>query len=165
MHAGKLDFLALKWAITEQFRDYLFYAKSLVVYTDNNPLTFVLTTAKLNAIGHRCVGELADFNFTFRKDNGDADALSRMPLEPDNPDHLCTEEISPLVTTAAVQGIMLTKEAHYACVNTLQVQTSVLTETDKLLKTNCHISKQEMITAQREDEAIRRLISYKSRGH
>ena len=26
MHSGKLEFLALKWSVTEQFRDYLYYA-------------------------------------------------------------------------------------------------------------------------------------------
>ncbi len=50
LHAGKLEFLALKWSVTEQFRDYLDYAPSFVVYTDNNPLTYILSTAKLNAI-------------------------------------------------------------------------------------------------------------------
>ena len=39
MHAGKLEFLALKWAVTEHFQDYLYYTKQIMVYTDNNPLT------------------------------------------------------------------------------------------------------------------------------
>ena len=26
LHSGKLEFLALKWAVCEKFRDYLFYA-------------------------------------------------------------------------------------------------------------------------------------------
>ena len=80
MHSGKLEFLALKWSVTEQFRDYLYYVPEFVVYTDNNPLTYVLTSAKLNATGLRWVGELADFNFEIRyrpgKLNADADSLS-----------------------------------------------------------------------------------------
>lgn len=47
----------------EKFRDYLFYAPYFTVYTDNNPLTYVMSTAKLNAVGHRWVGELSDFWF------------------------------------------------------------------------------------------------------
>ena len=47
----KLEFLCLKWAITEQFHEYL-YGNTFDVYTDNNPLTYVLTTAKLDAMGH-----------------------------------------------------------------------------------------------------------------
>ena len=57
LHSGKLEFLALKWSITEHFRDYLLYAPSFMVYTDNNPLTYVLTSAKLNATGHHWIGE------------------------------------------------------------------------------------------------------------
>ena len=53
LHSGKLEFLALKWAITEHFWDYLFYASDFTVYTDNNPLTYVMTTAKLNSTRHR----------------------------------------------------------------------------------------------------------------
>ena len=51
LHSGKLEFLALKWSVTEQFKDYLYYAPSFRVYTDNNPLTYVMSTAKLNATG------------------------------------------------------------------------------------------------------------------
>ena len=58
LHSGKLEFLALKWAICEQSRDYLYYAPSFVVFTDNNPLTYVLSSAKLNATGLGWVGEL-----------------------------------------------------------------------------------------------------------
>lgn len=66
LHAGKLEFLALKWAFTEKFQDYLFYAPSFVVYTDNNPLTYVMSSAKLNATGLIWVAELADYNFTIK---------------------------------------------------------------------------------------------------
>lgn len=48
----QLEFLALKWAIVDKFHDYLYGAK-FTVRTDNNPLTYVLATAKLNATGHR----------------------------------------------------------------------------------------------------------------
>ncbi len=64
LHSGKLEFLALKWSITERFRDYLYYSPGFTVLTDNNPLTYVLTSGKLNATGHRWVAELSDFHFT-----------------------------------------------------------------------------------------------------
>ena len=64
LHCGKLEFLAPKWVVCEQFRGYLYYAPSFQVYTDNNPLTYVLSTAKLNAMGLHWKGNLADFNFT-----------------------------------------------------------------------------------------------------
>ena len=62
LHAGKLEFLALKWAITGQFRDYLYYSPKFTVFTDNNPLTYILTSAKLKATGLQWVNELADFH-------------------------------------------------------------------------------------------------------
>ena len=58
----KLEFLCLKWAITEQFHEYL-YGNNFDVYTDNNPPTYVLMTAKLDAMGHRWVASLANYNF------------------------------------------------------------------------------------------------------
>lgn len=83
LHSGKLEFLALKWAICDKFRDYLYYAPTFTVYTDNNPLTYVLSTAKLNAVGHRWVGELTDFHFDIKyrtgKMNADTDTLSHYP--------------------------------------------------------------------------------------
>ena len=53
MHSGKLEFLALKWAISEKFRDYLINGPTFNVVTDNNPLTYILSSAKLNATGLR----------------------------------------------------------------------------------------------------------------
>ncbi|KAL9971666.1 hypothetical protein ACROYT_G017863 [Oculina patagonica] len=49
LHSGKLEFLALKWAITDKFRDYLFFAPSFVVFTDNNPLTYVMSSASVGS--------------------------------------------------------------------------------------------------------------------
>ena len=102
MHSGKLEFLAMKWAITERFADYLRYGPPFVVYTDNNPLTYVLTTAKLNAVGQRWVNELADFNFEIRykpgKENVDADFLSRQPRDINEFKGSCTEKVPAAVT-------------------------------------------------------------------
>ena len=58
-----LEFLALKWAITDRFHEYL-YGTTFDVYTDNNPLTYILSTAKLDAMGHRWVASLGPYNFT-----------------------------------------------------------------------------------------------------
>ena len=79
--AHKLEFLALKWSITEKFYDYL-YGAQFEVFTDNNPLTYVMTSAKLDATGLRWVAALSSFNFSLKycpgKKNTVADALSRM---------------------------------------------------------------------------------------
>ena len=52
-HSSKLEFLALKWAICDHFKDYLFYSPHFEVYTDFNPLTYIKTSCKLNATGQR----------------------------------------------------------------------------------------------------------------
>ena len=62
LHSGKLEFLALKWAITDKFSDYLINGPPFEVVTDNNHLTYVLTTAKLNTTGLRWVAELANYH-------------------------------------------------------------------------------------------------------
>lgn len=66
-HLSKLEFFALFWAVTRHFREYLCCSPfDFHVKTDNNPLIYVNTTAKLNATGHRWVSELASFNFTLK---------------------------------------------------------------------------------------------------
>lgn len=109
LHSGKLEFLALKWSITEKFRDYLYYAHTFTVYSDNNPLTYVLTSAKLNATGCRWVAELADFHFTIKyhpgKENIDADSLSRMPLDVGTMMEQCTKELSSDCVEATIQAV------------------------------------------------------------
>ena len=78
-HFTKLEFLALKWAATEHFKEYLPY-QHFLVKTENNPLTYIMTTPNLDATGHWWVGALARFNFQleYQKgwDNTVADVLS-----------------------------------------------------------------------------------------
>ena len=109
LHSGKLEFLALKWAVCEHFRDYLYHAPDFIVYTDNNPLTYVPTTAKLNATAHRWVSELADFSFTIKyrpgHANKDTDALSRLPMDIASYMKLCTENMSESDTKACCVGV------------------------------------------------------------
>ena len=56
------SFLALKWAIMEQFHEYLHW-NTFVVYMDNNPLTYILTSAQLDATGHHWVASLANYKY------------------------------------------------------------------------------------------------------
>ena len=100
--AHKLEFLALKLLITERFHEYL-YGGHFEVYTDNNPLTFILTTAKLDSTGQRWVASLANYNFkSFYKSgklNVEADALSCIPWENTQKDHM-----EPLIVKTMLQS-------------------------------------------------------------
>ena len=77
--AHKLGILALKWSVTERFHEYL-YGGHFEVYMDNNLLTYILTTAKLDATGQKWVASLANYNFKIstgvEKLSVEADALS-----------------------------------------------------------------------------------------
>ncbi|KAJ8367563.1 hypothetical protein AAFF_G00314520 [Aldrovandia affinis] len=80
--AHKLEFLALKWAVTEKFSDYL-YGTEFTAVTDSNPLTYILTSAKLDATSYRWLSALSTYSFELQyragKQNQDADGLSRRP--------------------------------------------------------------------------------------
>ena len=51
-HSTKLEFLALKWAIMEHFKEYLLY-QPFLVKTNNNPLKYIMMTPNLDATGHQ----------------------------------------------------------------------------------------------------------------
>ena len=68
--------------MTEQFQEYLQY-QPFTVQTDNNPLTYILTTSNLDALGHCWVATLAGYNMKLEylkgSDNKVADALTHAP--------------------------------------------------------------------------------------
>ena len=84
---GKEIILFTNWnslpemAITDRFHEYL-YGAEFQVFTDNPPLTYALTTARLDATGHSWVAALPNYKFSILykpgKANRDADALSRI---------------------------------------------------------------------------------------
>ena len=104
--AHKLEFLALKWSICDKFHDYL-YGQKFHVLTDNNPLSYVLTTAKLDATGHRWLAELSLYEFSIQylsgKANIDADFMSRLP-------HVCEQDsvqaICGMVSCDAIADVL-----------------------------------------------------------
>ena len=49
-HSTKLEFLALKWAVMEHFKEYLPY-QSFMVRTDNSLLIYIMSTSNLDAMG------------------------------------------------------------------------------------------------------------------
>ena len=108
--AHKLEFLALKWAICEKFHEYLYGNTPVEVYTDNNPLTYVLTTAKLDACGQRWVAKLANYKFTIHyrscQSSVEADALSRIswPKVLDGTDTVDVENMDTHIVNVIIAG-------------------------------------------------------------
>ena len=80
-HSTKLKFLALKWAVTEHFKEYLPY-QPFLVRTDNNPLTYIMSTPNLDTTGHCWVNALAKYDFWLEyqkgQDSATANALSHV---------------------------------------------------------------------------------------
>ena len=172
LHSRKLEFLALKCSVTEFFRDYLYYSNDFVVYTDNNPLTYVLSTAKLNATGIWRVSELADFNFKIRYKPGrvhrNADELSRMPIDFEKYMDLCTEETSQEFIKATINAVQLQDK------NLSNWVTSFATDPDVLdfhpvhkaqnatsRKEQCQFEIIDILQAQLDDKSIQRVIELK----
>ena len=73
-----------------------------VIAYASHPLTYVLTTAKLDATGQRWVASLANYNFTITyhsgKHNIDADALSRVLW------NITTTDQPLLIKSALIRG-------------------------------------------------------------
>ena len=106
-HSNKQEFLALKWAVAEQFHEYLSpYGKNrneFVVRTDNNPLTYIFFLANLDAASQRWVAQLASYNFALEyqkgKDNTVANFLSCLD------DHLPAGEVRDYLNKIPYPGV------------------------------------------------------------
>ncbi len=133
--AHKLEFLALKWAVTTKFSDYL-YGGEFTAITDSNPLTYILTSAKLDATSYRWLSSLSTFNFKIQyragKRNLDADALSRRPHDRPLDDlvsqrecerikqftlHHLAESDQPTILPAAVKALCERHQVYQSCID------------------------------------------------
>ena len=130
--AHKLEFLALKWAVTEKFQDYL-GTKEFRVVTDNNPLTYVLTSAKLDATSHRWVAALAAYSFdiVYRpgRNNADGDSLSRLPgleerehISSESVKAVCSIQPPPLIETLSLTPDSIRPFEHVQQMHTIDVR-------------------------------------------
>ena len=132
--AHKLEFLCLKWAVVDKFKDYL-YNNTFEVRTDNNPLTYVTTSAKLDATGHRWLAALSNFNFKLcyrsGKSNQDADGLSRRPYR---------AEMFPDVVKAVCQAALIDRK------QLPLAESLVITNTGRLTDGTPELESQELST-------------------
>ena len=154
-HLTKLEFLALKCAVTEHFKEYLLY-QPFPVKTDNNPLTYIMTTPNLNATGHWWVGALAWFNFEmeYQKgcDNTVVDVLSWV-----------TTQLDPDMVKSILNGVAF-GTAHWA-----------ETHEPAMIESDCHLQQEVCVAtgcmqmqmhvmdwadAQREDPALSAILDW-----
>ena len=154
----KLELLALKWAVCEKFRDYLLGGQ-FVLYTDNNPLTYLMKSTKLPAVEQRWAAALAPFHFEIKyraaKHNANADALSRLAQAGTSlPDvDSCFEELTQTTRLPAA-----------LCVNVLEANGPDAVAEDEALGVLPSISRADMRTHQQNDDVLRRVIWFRRQG-
>ena len=106
-HSNKQEFLALKWAVTEQFHEYLSpYGKNrneFVVWMDNNPLTYIFSSANLDAARQRWVAQLASYNFALEYQKGKDNMVANFLSHLDN--HLPPGEVQDYLNKIPYPGV------------------------------------------------------------
>ena len=161
-HSSKLEFLALKWAITEQFHEYLQY-QPFTVRTDNNPLTYILTTLNLDALGHCWVAALAGYNMKLEylkcSDNKVADTLSCVSMQ-----KLDEETITELLNYARNSS---TPRAEMANIHVIEegkrVDQEVIVQYTQIVKQHrnfWNLANQDWVKAQSRDPVILKVIKW-----
>ena len=161
-HSSKLEFLALKWVVTEQFHEYLQY-QPFTVCTDNNPLTYILTTPNLDALGQRWVAALAGYNMKLEylrgSNNKVADALSRVSTQ-----KLDEETVSDLLNYARNGS---TPRAEMANIHVIEegecVDQEVIVQYTQIVKQHRNfrnLANQDWVRAQSGDPIIPQVIKW-----
>ena len=155
----KLEFLALKWAVTEKFKEYLYGSNVFEAYTDNNPLTYILTSAKLDACGQRWVAELANYNFNLHykpgSTNVDADRLSRIEWadvlrEDEETKYAC-------LSVNAVQATCLGATVSSGCLDSITYSSGVL-PLDAYVPIQGGLSQGDWVQLQQQDPDLKLII-------
>ena len=161
-HSSKLEFLALKWAVTEQFHEYLQY-QPFTVRMDNNPLTYILTTPNLDALGHRWVAALAGYNMKLEypkgSDNKIADTLSRLP-----PEKLNEEAVAELLDYARASHKPWAETANKKVLGkSEQVDQKVIVRYTQIVKQHKNfrnLANRDWVEAQSRDPVIPAVINW-----
>ncbi len=148
----KLELLALKWAVTEKFREYTL-GTHCIVYTDHNPLAH-LKTANLGATEHRWVAQLASFDIDVRyrsgRSNRCADALSRCPV------NMSPEETSSALH-AAMDSSLIPSEVRVMQPRKLEVAELVVSQVGLTPAILPSYSPEQLAKMQKEDQFIGRV--------
>jgi hypothetical protein len=161
----KLELLALVWAVTTKFRDYL-EGGSFTVFTDNNPLTYVMKTEKLPALEQRWVGDLANFNFSIQyksgKHNANADALSRQTCRPW--DNRSQDEMESRISLMEIGTLIPDVLQEEVWIDVLEVE-PVLDYPNPTVATSLSVfSQSDLKDLQQKDKNIKKILEFRRQG-
>ena len=138
---------------------------TFTVYTDNNPLTYILTTAKMDETGHRLLASLGNYHFdrVYRPgtSNRDADGMTQLPeitIEKDQQTQIQSE--SP----KAVCSMSMNAHSYIEC---LDFSFQVIDDAETVIQGQevMSISKEELREAQRRDPVLSMWIRYIKDGN
>ena len=153
----------LKWAIMEQFQEYLFW-RPIIVKINNNPLTYIITTPNLDTTQHCWVESLTGFTFSIEYQKGQhnaaADALSQVTSR------LNTETVKSILDGVTVRLTRRT-DAHDLVVAETdkeihkQVQEAVIHARAAHMHVNLHVT--DWVATQWEDPVLKAIINWISK--
>lgn len=159
----KLELLAVKWAICEKFREYLM-GSTFVVFTDNNPLTYLQSKSKLKAVEQRWAAELANFDFTLKyrpgRHNQNADALSRI----NRAEEPTTVEVRSTLAYSSNTTDLPNEVRHHLTVAAAFVSTTGTTVQTDQATSFPTIPLDDVKQMQHDDPDISRLLHYQTIG-
>ena len=139
----------------EHFKEYLLY-QPFLVNTDNNPLTYIMTTPNLVATGHRWVSALAKYDFQLEyqkgRDNAVADTLSRVMA------HLEPEAVQAILDGATVGTSQRAERENPAIIESdQQLEQEVRVTTGQVL-VEMHVT--DWAVAQKEDPELDAVLQW-----
>lgn len=77
----KLEFLGLKWAVVDKFHHYL-YGNCFSVLMDNNRLTYLNGSLRVDATSQRWISHFGEYDFTIHYKTGELNVDADIPSRP-----------------------------------------------------------------------------------
>ena len=141
-----------------------------MIYTDNNLLTSVFTSAKLNAIGLQWTGELSDFELQIKYRTGKAntvvDTMFRLPSHMEQNMQSCSETVSMDEIQATIAEINAIHKGDTSWANAVVPITFQLSEQEQAVGLSCSqiptdgIAANHILDAQVYDQNISKVLPY-----
>ena len=140
--------------MTDRFHEYL-YGRKFDVHMDNNPLMYILMTAKLDMTGQCWVASLANYDFKLhykmRKSNVEADALLHIQWEYVTLDEAAVKAIIEIGCTGRLVGAEVCPSLTPPDVSPLEQS---ITGNPKAGMFAAKITTEEWVTMQHQDPVI-----------